>query len=162
MAEEYSFGAPIEGESLLLKLKADLKQAMRSKNGLARDAIRQVMSEFPKLTVPLVLESGKKSSRLKTDEEITNDDIIGIIMGLVKSEKAVLEIKGEASSPYMEFLELYLPKMADEADISAWIEANVDLTKLKSPMAAMGPIMKHFGKSADGNMVKGVLKKLAG
>ena len=148
------------GISLLAQLKGDLKSAMRSKNVVARDAIRQVMSEFPKLTVPLVLESGKKSSRLKKDDEITNDDIISIIQGLVKSERTVLEIKKEATSPYLDFLEQYLPQMADRDTIVAWIEGNVDLSAIKSPMQAMGPIMKHFGKTADGNMVKSILQDM--
>jgi len=134
---------------------------MLNKDAGARDTIRQVISEFPKLTMPLVLESGKKSSRLKTDDEITNDDIVSIIRGLVKSEKSVLEIKKESTSYYLEFLERYLPKMLDEETIIAWIEENVDLAAIKSPMQAMGPIMKHFGKSADGNMVKGILQKMA-
>ena len=62
--------------SLLDKLKADLKQSMLKKDVAARSTIRQIMAEFPKLTVPITLESGKKSTRLKTKEEITNDDIV--------------------------------------------------------------------------------------
>jgi uncharacterized protein YqeY len=121
------------------------------------------MSEFPtKLTLPITLESGKKSSRPKKDEEISNDDVIGIIQGLVKSEKQTLELKKEATSDYLQVLESYLPQMASEEEILAWIRANVDLTQFKSPMQAMGTIMKHFGKQADGNVVKKVLGNLAG
>ncbi len=47
--------------SLLDKLKADLKQSMLNKDVEARSAIRQIMAEFPKLTVPITLESGKKN-----------------------------------------------------------------------------------------------------
>ena len=144
--------------TLLAKMKMDLKSAMLAKDTAARDAIRQVMSEFPKLTVPLTLESGKKSFRLKSDEEITNDDILSLIQGLVKSEKMVLEIKKEATSPYLEVLSTYLPAMADRATIEAWIEANCDFSKLKSPMQAMGQIMKHFGKGADGALVQEIIK----
>jgi len=147
--------------TLLIKLKADLKTAMLGKDNAARDAIRQVMSEFPKLTVPLTLESGKKSFRCKKDEEITNDDILSIIQGLVKSEKVVLEIKKEASSPYLDILSMYLPTMADRAEILAWIDANVDFGQYKTPMQAMGPIMKHFGKAADGVLVKEILEAKA-
>ncbi len=147
--------------SLLEKLRADLKSAMRSKDVTEKDAIRQVISEFPKLTVPLTLESGKKTTRLKKDDEITNDDIVDIIRGLVKSERTVLEIKKMDSSDYLAFLELYLPQMADKESIVKWIEDNVDLSKVKSPMQAMGPIMKHFGKTADGNLVKSILQGMA-
>ncbi len=153
---------PASGATLLQKLKDDMKEAMRNKDTAVRDAIRQIMSEFPKLTLPITLESGKKTTRLKRPEEITNDDILGIIQGLVKSEKTVLEIKKEASSPYLEAIEAYLPQLASREEISAWVAANVDLGQFKTPMQAMGPIMKHFGKQADGNLVKEILQGLAG
>lgn len=146
---------------LLEKLKADLKHALLQKNQILKDAIRQIMSEFPKLTVPLTLESGKKSFRLKRADEITNDDILNIILGLIKSEKAVLEIKPDQNPEYLHILESYLPCMADPSDIQAWIDANIDLSQFKSPMQAMGPIMKHFGNQADGNLVKMILSKKA-
>jgi hypothetical protein len=146
-------------ESLLDKLKADLKQSMLKKDVAARSTIRQIMAEFPKLTVPITLESGKKSTRLKTKEEITNDDIVGIIQGLVKSERIVLEAKNEESSDYLNILQLYLPKMASRAEIMAWISDNIDFSEYKNKMQAMGSIMKHFGKQADGKMVNEILQK---
>lgn len=142
------------------KIKLDLKNSMLQKKNEIRDAIRVVMGEFPKLTVPIILASGKKTFRVKLAEEITNDDLLGIIRGLVKSEKAVLEIQNKKSSPYLEVLASYLPKMADRDEILAWIKENIDLEEYSSPMQAMAPIMKHFGKLADGNLVKGLLLDL--
>ena len=145
--------------TLLKKVKQDLKTAMLSKNREARDAMRQIMAEFPKLTVPLTLQSGKKSTRLKKPEEITNDDIIGIINGLVKSEQTVLEIKKEATSEYLAILQLYLPKMVSREEILAWIKENIDFSQYKNKMQAMGIIMKHFGKTADGKQVNKILQE---
>ncbi len=144
------------------KLKADLKLALKNKDDAAKDAIRLIMAEYPKLTVPITLESGKKTTRLKKPEEITNDDVIGIIRGLVKSEKMVLELKGEAVSDYLTILESYLPKMASKEEIKAWIKENIDLSEFKSPNQAMGSIMKHFGKRADGALVKEILQEFGG
>ncbi|MHB1226897.1 MAG: GatB/YqeY domain-containing protein [Desulfurivibrionaceae bacterium] len=153
---------PALGMTLLAKLKSDLKAAMLSKNEAVKGALRIIISEFPtKITTPITLESGKKSTRAKRDDEITDDDIISLIMGLCKSERQTLEYKKEASSEYLEILESYLPKMATEEEITAWAKENVDLSKFKNAMQAMGPIMKHFGKSADGNVVKKVLADLA-
>ena len=146
--------------TLLEKLKADLKRAMLNKDPEARSAIRMIMAEFPKLTVPLTLESGKKTTRLKKPEEITNDDILGIIRGLVKSEHTVLEAKKEDSSAYLEILETYLPQMAGRDEIVDWIRANIDFSQFKNKMQAMGPIMKHFGKTADGKLVNQILQEL--
>jgi uncharacterized protein YqeY len=152
------------GVSLLDKNKQDLKTAMRNKDHAVRDAIRQVMSEFPHLTVPVQYEEEgvvKHSTRPKRPEEITDDEVIGIIQKLVKSEKTVLQAKQEESSPYLQTLEHYLPRMATREEIQAWIKENIDFSQFKSPMQAMGPIMRHFGKQADGNQVKQILQEMA-
>ena len=122
--------------------------------------MRLIMAEFPKLTVPLTLESGKKSTRLKKPEEITNDDIIGIINGLVKSEQTVLEIKRETTSEYFEILKLYLPKLVSREEIVVWIKENIDFSQYKNKMQTMGAIMKHFGKTADGKQVNQILQEM--
>jgi uncharacterized protein YqeY len=146
--------------SLLEKIRQDLKQAMLNKDPEARSAMRLIMAEFPKLTVPLTLESGKKTTRLKKPAEITNDDIIGIINGLVKSEQIVLEAKKQATSEYFEILQAYLPKLVGREEIVDWIKDNIDFSQYKNKMQAMGTIMKHFGKTADGKLVNEILKEL--
>lgn len=147
--------------SLHDKIKLDLKNAILQKQNDIRNTIRVIMGEYPKLTVPITLQSGKKTSRVKKPEEISDEDLLGIIRGLVKSEKTVLEIQKKESSPYLQVLESYLPKMAGRDEIMDWINENIDFTAYKSPMQAMAPIMKHFGKLADGNMVKGLLQELS-
>jgi len=143
---------------LQVKLKEDLKQAMRDKDEAGRNTIRQVMSEFFKLTVPVTLEGGKKSTRPKQAEEITNDDIIGIIQGLVKSEHIMLEARKEATSDYLQILETYLPRQVAREEIVDWVRGNIDFSQFKNKMQAMGVIMKHFGKTADGKLVNDILK----
>jgi hypothetical protein len=156
--EEYGWNQD-SSMSLLDKIKADLKTSMLNKNAEVRSAMRLIMAEFPKLTVPITLESGKKTTRLKKPEEITNDDIIGVIQGLVKSEQTVLEAKKEETSEYLQILESYLPKMATREEIVAWIKENIDFSQYKNKMQAMGTIMKHFGKTADGKMVNQILQE---
>ena len=146
------------GMSLHAKIRADLKTAMIGKDASARDTLRQIISEFPTLTVAIVLESGKQTTRLKKPDEITDDDILDIIRKLAKSEKTVLELKGGGNSPYLALLEKYLPRMISEGEIREWIAANIDFSHFKSSMQAMGPVMKHFGKVADGNLVKKILQ----
>jgi uncharacterized protein YqeY len=142
------------------KIKIDLKTAMKNKHHEVRDAIRQVMSEYAGLTVPITLESGKKTTRPKKYEEITDDDVLDIIRKLVKSEKILLEAKKEKTSEYLQTLECYLPQMVGKEEIATWITENIDFSEFKSPMQAMGPIMKHFGKQADGNLVKQILQEM--
>lgn len=145
--------------SLHDKVRADLKTAMLNKDPEVRNALRLIMAEFPKLTVPLTLESGKKSTRLKKPEEITDDDVIGIIKGLVKSEQTVLAATGQSTSDYLIILKSYLPKMIGQEEITAWIRDNIDFSEFKNKMQAMGPVMKHFGKLADGKLVNQILKE---
>ena len=148
------------GMTLPDKIKNDLKTAMKNKHHEVRDAIRQVMSEYAGLTVPITLDSGKKTTRPKKHEEITDDDVLGIIRKLVKSEKILLEAKKEKTSEYLQALECYLPQMASREEIATWITENINFSEFKSPMQAMGPIMKHFGKQADGNIVKQILQEM--
>ena len=145
--------------SLHDKIRADLKKAMLGKDQEVRNTLRLIIAEFPKLTVPITLESGKKSTRLKKPEEISNDDVIGIIKGLTKSEQTVLEITGQTSSDYLEILQSYLPKMIDREEITIWIKDNIDFSQFKNKMQAIGPVMKHFGKLADGKLVNQILKE---
>jgi hypothetical protein len=145
--------------SLHDKIRADLKKAMLGKDQEVRNTLRLIIAEFPKLTVPITLESGKKSTRLKKPEEISNDDVIGIIKGLTKSEQTVLEITGQTSSDYLEILQSYLPKMIDTEEITIWIKDNIDFSQFKNKMQAIGPVMKHFGKLADGKVVNQILKE---
>jgi len=159
-AGEYGWSQDM-GISLHAKIKLDLKNAMLQKKNDIRDAIRVVMGEYPKLTVPMTLESGKKSFRVKKPEEITDDDLLGIIRGLVKSERSVLELQKKENSPYLQALEAYLPRMAGRDEVMAWVKENIDFSQFKSPMQAMAPIMKHFGKLADGNMVKELLQEFS-
>jgi hypothetical protein len=51
--------------------------------------------------------------------------------------------------------------MVTREEVEDWIKENVDFSQFNSPMQAMGTIMKHFGKLADGNMVKGVLQEMS-
>lgn len=157
---QYGWDASM-GISLHDKIRQDMKTSMLKKDTSVRDTMRLIMGAFPEITVPITLESGKKSTRAKTPEEITDEDIHNIIRKFVKSEKTVLEIKKEESSDYLELLESYLPKMATTQEIEAWIKNNVDFSAMKSPMQAMGTVMKHFGKLADGNQVKGILQGLS-
>jgi uncharacterized protein YqeY len=130
----WSQGMPM---SLHDKLRLDLKTAVLQKKKEIRDAIRVVMGEYPRLTVPITLESGKKTFRVKKPEEISDDDLLGIIRGLVKSEKSVLELQERKSSPYLETLQSYVPQMLSREEVRDWVERHVDLSQYKSPMQAM-------------------------
>ncbi len=159
ITDKYGWDSTME-VSLYDKIRQDMKSAMIKKDIVVRDTMRLIMGAFPSLTVSITLESGKKTSRIKKPEEITDDDLLNIIRKFIKSEKTVLELKKKTTSDYLELLNLYLPKMVTSGDIEKWIKDNIDFSTFKSPMQAMGNVMKHFGKLADGNQVKAVLQKM--
>jgi hypothetical protein len=127
------------------QIKKDLMIAMKEKDEEKKSALRIIMGEFGR---------GEK-------KELTDDDAVKVLKKLVKSERETLEQSGkQGDNRYIEILESYLPKMATDEDIRAWITANIDFSKYKNKMQAMRDIMAQFGSAADGNRVKEILQSL--
>jgi len=125
-------------------IKKDLAVAMKAKDDGRKDAIRVILGEFARF--------GKK--------ELADEEVVGVLKKLVKSERELLSRKGESDSGFIKVVEGYLPKMASREEVVAWIEANIDFSQYKNKMQAMGSIMKHFGAMADGNEIKKILQEL--
>jgi uncharacterized protein YqeY len=131
--------------SLQERIKKDLAAAMKAKDDEKKNVLRVIMGEF-----------GRQAQK-----NLSDDDVVKIIKKLVKSEKEVLERTHAApTNRFIDVAEGYLPQLASEADIKAWIAANINFAGYKNKMQAMRPIMQHFGTNADGNMVKKVLGEL--
>ena len=127
------------------QIKRDLTAAIKAKDEEKKDTLRVILGEFGRLE----------------KKELSDDEAVKILKKLIKSEKEVLEKKGdETDSRFIKIIENYLPKMAIEADITKWIEQNIDFSEFKNKMQAMGLIMKHFGATADGNAVKKILQRM--
>ena len=130
--------------SLQERIKKDLIDAIKAKDHEQKEALRVVLGEFDR----------------QETKELTDDDVVGVLRRLVKSERETLELKGQTDSSFIRIIEEYLPTMATDEEIAAFIEENIDFSEFKNKMQAMGPIMKHFGKTADGNAVKRVLQSM--
>ena len=127
------------------QMKKDLSGAIKAKDEKKKDALRVILGEFGRLD----------------KKELSDDEIVKILKKLMKTEKEVLKQKGEtADSEFIKVIENYLPKMATEEEITAWIQQNIDFSQFKNKMQAMGLIMKHFGATADGNSVKEILRTI--
>ncbi|MBR9981077.1 MAG: GatB/YqeY domain-containing protein [Desulfatitalea sp.] len=125
------------------QIKKDLTSAMKAKDEEKKSILRVIMGEF-----------GRQAQK-----EVPDAEVVKIVKKLVKSEKEVLaQTDGGETNRFIEVAESYLPGMAGEAEIDAWIRANIDFSQFKNKMQAMGPIMAHFGASAEGNLVKKVLQ----
>ena len=126
------------------ELKKDLTQAMKEKDDIRKEALRVILGELSR--------QGQK--------DLSDDEVVKILKKLLKSENELLQSSGAPSSDFSKILEDYLPKMASDEEILAWIRENIDFDQYKSKMQAMGPIMKHFGAAADGNRVRSLLQQL--
>ncbi len=125
------------------QIKKDLAAAMKAKDEEKKSILRVIMGEF-----------GRQAQKA-----IVDADVVQILKKLIKSEKEVLAQSGGGETDrFIEVAESYLPKMASEEEIAAWIKANVDFSKFNNKMQAMKPIMAHFGAAVDGNLVKKVLQ----
>jgi len=127
------------------QIKKGLTSAIKAKDDVKKDTLRVVIGEFGR--------SVKK--------ELSDDEVIKVLRKLIKSEKEVLDKKGDDSdSEYINIIESYLPKMATNEEVKTWVEQNIDFSQFKNKMQAMGLIMKHFGSLADGNMVRKILQEM--
>jgi uncharacterized protein YqeY len=123
-------------------ITAELQTAIKDRDKARTGVVRILIGEFQ-----------RQPEKILSDEQV-----VGIIKKLLKSERELLAASGQSSSDFIDVLEGYLPKQAGEDEIKKWIEENIDFSQFKNKMQAMKPIMAHFGSSADGNLVKNLLQ----
>ena len=127
------------------QIKIDLTQAMKERDAVKKDTFRVILGEL---------------ARGET-KEFADNEVIRILKKLIKSERELQEKRGDGTdSEFIRIIEAYLPKIATEAEIKAWIAENIDISRFKNKMQAMGPIMQHFGETAAGDTVKQILQQM--
>ncbi len=129
--------------SLQEQIKQDLAVAIKSRDEKTKSALRVILGEL-----------NRQGNKTVKDEEV-----IRIVKKLIKAEQEVIHQTGDTDSSFIAVAQKYLPKMADSAEIKTWIAANIDFSKYKNKMQAMGEIMRYFGARADGNVVKSILRE---
>lgn len=123
------------------QLKLKLNESIKTGNTEVKSYVRIILGEMDRMS-----------------KEPTDDDVLKILKNLKKLELEMLEHSGKTTSSFLEFIDLYLPKQITAEDIKAWIAINVDFSKLKNKMQAVGLVVKQFGQSVDGNLVKEVVQ----
>ena len=123
------------------RFQNELQTAIKAKDSERTGAIRILIGEFQR----------------QREKTLSDEQVIGIIRKLIKSERELLAAAGKKSSGFLSVLEGYLPKQADEDEIRSWIEENIDFDSFNNRMQAMRPVMNHFAGRVDGNIVKKIL-----
>ena len=102
--------------------------------------------------------------RPNLNKELTDSEVISLIKKYIKGIEETVKITNTYTDEQkfeVDFLQKYLPKMASENEIRNWIIENIELSENKQArMKSMGIIMKHFGSSADGTVVRNILISL--
>lgn len=125
--------------SIYEAIKKEIVEAMKRGDTATRDYARVVKAELDR----------KGDGRPLPDADA------------VKILKALRVTAEENQNAFeLAFLDKYLPQELSEAEIEAWIRANIDFSSLKSPMAAIGIVTKALGSAAPGERVKKVVEKM--
>jgi uncharacterized protein YqeY len=125
-------------------IKKDLVAAMKAKDVGKKETLRVVLGEFARMA----------------QKQLSDDQVIRILRNLIKAEQEVLAGQSEQDSTFIQVIKSYLPQLASDEEIVAWIGANIDFSQFNSKMQAMRPIMQHFGSKADGSRVKALLQNM--
>lgn len=112
------------------------------------------------------IESSEETDNLKLilgkvqrlpDKNPTDKDVVRILKHILKSENTMKEKNWPETPGLVKLVESYLPKMASDEDTIKWIEENIDFEHLNNKMMAIKDILKHFGASTNGSVVKKIL-----
>lgn len=146
--------------SLQTKIMDVMKDAMRSKDTIALEALRAIKSE-------LLLAQTASGSK----EEISEADEIKILQRLVKMRKDSAEIFATQNRPdlaepelaQIAVIEKFLPAQLSEAEVEAIVAKIISETGA-SGIASMGKVMglasAQIGGQAEGKMISAIVKKL--
>lgn len=146
--------------SLQTKIMDVIKEAMRSKDTVALEALRAIKSE-------LLLAQTATGSK----EEISEADEIKILQRLVKMRKDSAEIFTKQNRPdlaepelaQIAVIEQFLPAQLSEAKVEAIVSKIIAETG-SSGIASMGKVMglatAQIGGQAEGKTISAIVKKL--
>ena len=126
-------------------IRKDMRKSTKTQDTMGADVCKYLIGEFER--------SPKK--------DLTDDEEIKILKAIEKREEDMLDKIGrDEPSEFLIKLRTYLPTMAAPDEIEHWILRNVDFSKLKNPMQAVGEVKKEFGARADGRIVKDIVKRV--
>lgn len=144
--------------SLENQIKSDMKEALKAGQKERLLTIRSVLSQI-------------KDEWIKKREELTEQEVIGVLMRAVKSRKDSLEMYKQGNRPdlaqkeqsELDLIQTYLPEQMSDADVKKEIAAIVDsvgASDMKDIGKVMGAAMARLKGKADGKLVQQIAKSL--
>lgn len=142
------------------QIKSDVKNAMRAKEIVKRDTLRNIQASIKQIEV---------------DErrEITDTDIENIMMKYLKQrEDAKIQFADAGREDLVEkeeaeiaIIQAYLPEPMDDAELESVLKeviASVGAQSMKDMGKVMGAAKNAIGSRADGGRINVMVKKLLG
>jgi uncharacterized protein YqeY len=141
--------------SLIVKIRDDIKTAMREQNAFLRDTLRMVNGAI-------------KQVEIDERRELTDSDVEKILQKQIKLRRDAIEQyqQGkradlvEKESKEIEIIENYLPKQLSDAELESVLRAIVDKLENKTIGNVMTEAKKVIGSSADGKRISAKAKEL--
>lgn len=146
--------------SLKEQLKSDLKEAMRAKDVIKRDAIRAINTMIKQIEV---------------DQRVDLDDneVIKLIQKGIKQRQEAIEQFQSASrddlvqkeQSQIDIFSLYLPKQLSDTELESIVKQIIEqtgATSMKDMGKIMQPAKEKVGGGADGKRINEMVKKLLG
>lgn len=149
------------GEDLQARIDADLKQAMRDRNEVAKLTLRSVKTALTEART-----SGQQ-------HELTDAEVVAVVQKEAKRRRdaaAEFERLGDQNRAASELAELaileqYLPRQMSEAEVeevARRVIVEVGATSPKQMGAVMAAMMTAVKGQADGKLVNQVVRRLLG
>jgi len=140
------------------QIKSDVKDAMRAKEIIKRDTLRNIQASIKQIEV---------------DErrDVTNIDVENILMKYLKQrEDAKIQFSDAGRNDLVEkedieisIVKTYLPEPMDDAELETVLKeiiATVDAQSMKDMGKVMGKSKEIIGNRADGGRINILVKKL--
>lgn len=150
-----------EQTALAMRIDADLKQAMRDQDTIAKLALRAVKTALT--------EAAKAGS----NHTLTDDQVLAVIQREAKRrreaaaeyDKVGASVPADQERAELAILEHYLPRQLSEAEVEALAKtviAEVGATTVRDLNKVMPVLIARVAGTADGKLVSGVVRRLLG
>lgn len=138
--------------SLKERIEADLKQAMRERDEVARETLRMVLADL-------------KNKRIELGRDLAEEDEHGVLRRAAKTRQESVEQYEKAGRPDLAdkerreiaVVQRYLPRTLDEAQTRAAVDAviaELGLSSKKDLGALMKTLMARHKDQLDGKLVQ--------
>lgn len=147
--------------SIVERIDADLKQAMRDRDDVAKQALRAAKTALTE-------------ARTATENHALSEaEAVEILQKLAKQrrgtaaeyEKLGNPDRAQAELADVEVLDRYLPRQLSEAEVEAIVRsviAQTGVTSVRAMGAVMAPAMAEIAGRADGKLVSQIVRRLLG